>query len=719
MAQSDVQRLSVVISARDKEFKNTMNRVMRQMNKVERNVRYNQRKMNKSFAKMGKGFKMLNPIVAGLTAALSIRSFGAKASQMVEYLDDIGKQADALGISTRRLQEYRAAAEGAGVSVQQFDKGYRRFAQAISDADSGLATTKRAFKALGVDIHDTEGNLRDMHEVLMDVADGIGVVGSEAKLQGSLRDLFGGRQGARFKVFLEGGRKSVEGMMSAVRAAGAVVDDHIVRKAERIQTAYDLNMRIVKANMSNTGIEIKEIWSSMLVVMSDGWRKFTDSVRDDSEKMTVTLSEELANLNAELEELDKKQKSIEQNAHIQITIPDSSGIDEINQLLQMHDNHELIAIDEERTRLLERQAMLTLEIQAREEDIASAKESQRIAELNLKIDERLEQLKFEESLIGKTKEQVQILNELRKLGLTTEDEISKRLIEQIQRLNQLKAAKDADAEADRRRIANARDALNARANAQSALTKQRAEARKEAEKYLENTLTAQEMLTRELSKVDGMYEAGTISAKEHYKVAGHLVKEYVDTLKAAEPEIVDSMASMRTSLESNFESTFANIHNIIADGSDGIKGAVRSMVNAVLTEFNRLVFAKPLANMLAGAVSGMFGGFGGFGGASVSGPSWTTNGTPMPFRASGGPVSRGSPYVVGERGPEVFVPGRSGRILNGSQSMRGGGDVTINQNLNFSVGVQETVKNEIYGMLPQIADITRASVQDAQRRGIS
>jgi hypothetical protein len=35
----------------------------------------------------------------------------------------------------------------------------------------------------------------------------------------------------------------------------------------------------------------------------------------------------------------------------------------------------------------------------------------------------------------------------------------------------------------------------------------------------------------------------------------------------------------------------------------------------------------------------------------------------IPGLAAGGPVSAGSPYVVGERGPELFVPGRSGSIV--------------------------------------------------------
>jgi hypothetical protein len=39
-------------------------------------------------------------------------------------------------------------------------------------------------------------------------------------------------------------------------------------------------------------------------------------------------------------------------------------------------------------------------------------------------------------------------------------------------------------------------------------------------------------------------------------------------------------------------------------------------------------------------------------------------------RARGGPVSSGHPYLVGERGPEVFTPGRAGSVspsMNASQ----------------------------------------------------
>jgi phage-related minor tail protein len=50
------------------------------------------------------------------------------------------------------------------------------------------------------------------------------------------------------------------------------------------------------------------------------------------------------------------------------------------------------------------------------------------------------------------------------------------------------------------------------------------------------------------------------------------------------------------------------------------------------------------------------------------------------FRADGGPVKGGNPYIVGERGPELFVPGRSGTVVpNG-----GGGGINVNVNVDAS-----------------------------------
>jgi hypothetical protein len=58
----------------------------------------------------------------------------------------------------------------------------------------------------------------------------------------------------------------------------------------------------------------------------------------------------------------------------------------------------------------------------------------------------------------------------------------------------------------------------------------------------------------------------------------------------------------------------------------------------------------------------------------------TRTGTSVDFRQAGGPVSASRPYIVGERGPELFVPNTSGKIVahgTGKSAVGGKGDIRI------------------------------------------
>lgn len=64
-----------------------------------------------------------------------------------------------------------------------------------------------------------------------------------------------------------------------------------------------------------------------------------------------------------------------------------------------------------------------------------------------------------------------------------------------------------------------------------------------------------------------------------------------------------------------------------------------------------------LIGSLAGAVSSLFG---------------------SPGRATGGPVTGGQAYMVGERGPELFVPTAAGKIVPAGGAVGGAVNVTVN-----------------------------------------
>jgi phage-related minor tail protein len=80
-------------------------------------------------------------------------------------------------------------------------------------------------------------------------------------------------------------------------------------------------------------------------------------------------------------------------------------------------------------------------------------------------------------------------------------------------------------------------------------------------------------------------------------------------------------------------------------------------------------------------------GGGGFGAGLLSGLSSFVSGlVGSPGRATGGPVSGGRAYMVGERGPELFVPSGSGRIENIAPRAR---HVRVAISLNSPAGLSE------------------------------
>jgi hypothetical protein len=60
-------------------------------------------------------------------------------------------------------------------------------------------------------------------------------------------------------------------------------------------------------------------------------------------------------------------------------------------------------------------------------------------------------------------------------------------------------------------------------------------------------------------------------------------------------------------------------------------------------------------------------------------------------RASGGSVSAGTTYMVGERGPELFTPSRSGNIIPNHSLGGAGGGITVNVTVNGDVSGRDLV----------------------------
>jgi phage-related minor tail protein len=128
-------------------------------------------------------------------------------------------------------------------------------------------------------------------------------------------------------------------------------------------------------------------------------------------------------------------------------------------------------------------------------------------------------------------------------------------------------------------------------------------------------------------------------------------------------------------------------------GAKSTSEAFKDMARSIIADLARIAIQQSITLPLAQAM-----------GFNVAGA-----------RAMGGPMTAGRPYVVGEKGPEVVIPGRNSAVIPNNQIGTGG--VTVNQTVHITTGVQQTVRAEVMNMLPDIANATKGAVLDARRRG--
>jgi len=186
--------------------------------------------------------------------------------------------------------------------------------------------------------------------------------------------------------------------------------------------------------------------------------------------------------------------------------------------------------------------------------------------------------------------------------------------------------------------------------------------------------------------------------------------------------IVDDLSGAMTS---SFTSAFTSFIDGSKSASEAFKDFAKSVIDSIIEIAIQEAIAKPLGGMLGGFLGDVLGTLGGSlaapagvsGSAATPGQQAFPSGAGIGFRARGGPVTGGQSYVVGEEGPELFTAPKSGRIVPNNQMGGGGGGLVINQSINFSTGVQQTVRAEVINLMPQIAQATKAAVSDAKQRG--
>ena len=138
-------------------------------------------------------------------------------------------------------------------------------------------------------------------------------------------------------------------------------------------------------------------------------------------------------------------------------------------------------------------------------------------------------------------------------------------------------------------------------------------------------------------------------------------------LKKALNDYVDDATNAAKNVENVFRKATQGMEDMIVKFAKTGKFEFKEFVNSMLEDLLRSQIRQTMANLFTMSGNQVKGGGGGlFGGSIIPG-----------ILAAGGPVSDRRPYIVGERGPELFVPNSAGSMVPNS-GLTGGNTVTYN-----------------------------------------
>ena len=220
-----------------------------------------------------------------------------------------------------------------------------------------------------------------------------------------------------------------------------------------------------------------------------------------------------------------------------------------------------------------------------------------------------------------------------------------------------------------------------------------------------NNKRAINSLTKQLNLEHDNYKVLRDRLNEEIKKSNEIDKQNkkLEEQEELQKKNQEAARKLKEEMKAVGEEIESSIKNNLRDAVTGAQSFGDAM-NNVLNKIKNKLLDKAFDKLFEGFEKGFTGekqekgGLGGFLGGIIGGL----------FRANGGPVKAGQPYIVGERQPELFVPNRSGTIIPSGPS---GGD-SITNIVNVSVDASGSSVQGDAGASQQLGETIALVVQE-------
>lgn len=601
------------------------------------------------------------------------------AKSVQAQADALGEASQAAGLTAQSYQALSSAAALAGVSSEAFGSAMSKLNKAIVEAAEGQPKMEAAFKRLGVAATDADGNLRSTEDVFNDLNRAFQDF-PEGPLKAALAIEIFGKAGAKLIPAMN---SDMQELAKSAQEVGAIMSGELLAASDQYEAAQARLQQSIDGVRNTIAEGMLPVMTTFMTAMDDlarsllGAKDRAEAVIAIRENMTAFLKEAAyytafaVDVFASLRDIVKEV--VEAVALLGITFVASQEI--IVNALKLN-------VEGVRQGVREIRAAIDVFIENTQERLnrqpLRVKVEAAFADAEKKTDEARFQAQLPQSPAYRDEAQ-----HVERRSKKVKDAAAKELREREAAEHRLRALEDRNAEeAKRIHMKELNEMIKGWDEEARATEKAAREAEREAEK----------------------------ERRRKQKVADEAEKDRQKNF--------DAIVKERQQYADIFEGGLANAFVDIVQGTKSVSQAFLDMSKSIVESIEKIIakkLATALFESLFGSETSGEGGFGqimasiigGYFGASAGTGGVGASEGVMIQRQHGGPVSAGQMVMVGERGPETFRAGYSGRIDPVSNGE------TVHNNVSVAVNVPQTTDRR---SADQIAAAAGLAVQRAMRR---
>jgi lambda family phage tail tape measure protein len=546
-------------------------------------------------------------------AAVAGAAFVAMTYKALQFSDEMADLADATGVSIAKILQLSNASQRAGGTFESGSRALTKFIANIDTAASGSEEMQKSFAKAGVSLDDL-ANL-SVEQLLNKTSQGITKIGDSATQAGTKMDLFGRSMRTVsmdiFNQYIQQSTTEFEKYEAAIQNAAEITD-----RFEQI--ANKLGLTFIEKVMPSLNYFFE-------TVATEGSSAFTvfNGILDGTAWVIRNFALGIEALSAGIKVLSVSAKAF---------FGSISEDDAWKQMVNIEN-----AFNKARSKYFEVE-------QAQKKPISPATDAPQKRKIELgseakkEADKQAEMLKVAKLISDEyNRQQVYALQQLaireQMVGMTNDERRLQEAINQV--TNETSRKID---EITRKR----EDAAGRGANAEviAEYDKQIAKVYELEEVYI--------TMTRNM-------ESASIASQRTFqfgwdKTFAQFAEDAYNYARIAEQafkSITDNMLSALDNFVDTGKFKFSDFASSVI--KDLIKIQLRAQATQLMSKF--------------------IGSFGGFLGGAMGGPQplGSMGGAGFSARAAGGSVSQNNPYMIGENGPELFIPQRSGTVIPNQQ----------------------------------------------------